>query len=233
MTNPAVYEAARSLIQGEARLRWMLITGLVLLGVADLLVLNLVAVPRYLETAEETESPSATEPLAAAEPLPDPQPVPEAEASPVALSGQAEDPAPLPSGGQEPEAEPEPEPEPAPIEAVRPSAPPPVVPDLHYGTSSVEISDRGRSNLDDVVVRMSSRPELRVLLRGHSDSRGDESHNLGLSRQRAVAAAAYLQENGISSDRIEVLGVGESRPADGGNTPESMARNRRVEVIWR
>jgi outer membrane protein OmpA-like peptidoglycan-associated protein len=95
------------------------------------------------------------------------------------------------------------------------------------------LTSRASEVLDGVVEEMSRRPRLRTLIRGHTDTRGNEALNIGLSRRRAEAVAAYLGERGVARDRMVIEGVGESQPADRQETLNAMARNRRVQVIWR
>lgn len=76
-----------------------------------------------------------------------------------------------------------------------------------------------------------------IVLRGHTDSEGDDRGNLFASRKRAEAVAGWLVENGIDEGRIEVIPLGEQRPIapnahlDGTPNERGRARNRRVD-IW-
>ncbi|WP_169816988.1 OmpA family protein [Paraurantiacibacter namhicola] len=75
-----------------------------------------------------------------------------------------------------------------------------------------------------------------IVLRGHTDSEGDDQGNIFASRKRAEAVAGWLTENGVDEDRIEIIALGEQRPVapnaklDG--TPNEAGRraNRRVDV---
>ena len=75
-----------------------------------------------------------------------------------------------------------------------------------------------------------------IVLRGHTDSEGDDRGNLFASRKRAEAVAGWLVENGIDEDRIEVIALGEQRPIapnahlDGTPDERGRARNRRVDM---
>ena len=268
-------------------MRGALIAGLVLLGAADLLVLNLVAVPRYIEGGDEnvsspdpgetppvgepgrapepsptTPPPSVPEPVVAmAEPIPEPpieQPIP---VEPEPIVENVNEPAPEPPVEEIDAVEPEPaipepdpppvEPEPTPEEAEPPplepestepplpsapvprTGPPRGAADLRFGSNSATLGPRARENLTHVAEEMSRNPSLRVLLRGHTDERGSDSLNLGLSRRRADNAAAFLIERGVSPERLLVEGVGAAQPVDRTGNDSAMARNRRVQVIWR
>ena len=75
-----------------------------------------------------------------------------------------------------------------------------------------------------------------VVLRGHTDSGGDDRANLRASRARAEAVAAWLVEHGVDDDRIEVIAMGEQNPVapnalpDGEPNESGRAKNRRVEI---
>ena len=68
---------------------------------------------------------------------------------------------------------------------------------------------------------------------GHTDKRPINTpefpSNWELSAARAIAVTKYFVEQGIPSQHLVAAGFGESRPIDPGDTPEALARNRRIE----
>jgi outer membrane protein OmpA-like peptidoglycan-associated protein len=69
----------------------------------------------------------------------------------------------------------------------------------------------------------------RLMLEGHTDTKGAEDYNLALSERRAKAAGDYLRDiHGIGADRLSYACKGETEPLDPAN-PEG-AINRRLEV---
>ncbi|RZM29504.1 MAG: OmpA family protein [Pedobacter sp.] len=66
-------------------------------------------------------------------------------------------------------------------------------------------------------------------LAGHTDSKGSDSYNLGLSKDRAESIKAYLVSQGANASRIEATGYGESQPIATNNTEAGRQKNRRVE----
>jgi outer membrane protein OmpA-like peptidoglycan-associated protein len=70
-----------------------------------------------------------------------------------------------------------------------------------------------------------------LLVEGHTDSRGTEAFNTELSGRRANAVAEALVQRGVPSDRLRAVGLGESYPVAGNDTPEGMQQNRRVEIV--
>ncbi len=75
-----------------------------------------------------------------------------------------------------------------------------------------------------------------LVLRGNSDSEGDDAANRITSRKRAEAVRDYLARKGLSRDRMKVIALGETRPIapnakpDGSDDKAGRARNRRVEI---
>jgi outer membrane protein OmpA-like peptidoglycan-associated protein len=77
---------------------------------------------------------------------------------------------------------------------------------------------------------MIARPELRVLLNGHTDDLGPERVNSLLSLQRARAAQRWLVRHGVDRARIEAESFGASKPLGGVIVPSARRQNRRVEI---
>jgi OOP family OmpA-OmpF porin len=69
-----------------------------------------------------------------------------------------------------------------------------------------------------------------VIVAGHTDSRGTEEYNMGLSQRRADAVKAYLVEAGVAASRLRTEAFGESQPVASNDTEEGRAQNRRVEL---
>jgi len=54
--------------------------------------------------------------------------------------------------------------------------------------------------------------------------------NWELSSARAISVVRHLVENGIPSERLAATGFGEFQPLEDGSSPESLAKNRRIEL---
>lgn len=84
-------------------------------------------------------------------------------------------------------------------------------------------------NLGDFLVQRSDLWD-RMIIEGHTDSRGTVEYNQELSRRRARAVARALISRGVDPSRLDVRAFGEARPMDEGESDVSLARNRRVEL---
>ncbi len=71
----------------------------------------------------------------------------------------------------------------------------------------------------------------KLLITGHADSKGSDEYNYSLGYRRAQSVMTYLQNRGISAERIEVETKGEKDPQESNNTDEGRTRNRRATVI--
>ena len=78
---------------------------------------------------------------------------------------------------------------------------------------------------------MAQNANKKMLVEGHTDSRGAVATNLALSLQRANAVRDYLVARGVNANRIAALGIGSSRPLLDNSNPQNRASNRRVEII--
>ena len=81
---------------------------------------------------------------------------------------------------------------------------------------------------------LKSYPRAQVSIGGHTDAKGDDAYNEGLSLRRARAVADRLQ--GPAGRSLKAEGFGERRPVapnvrpDGADDPAGRQKNRRVEI---
>lgn len=99
---------------------------------------------------------------------------------------------------------------------------------------SASLLPKSIQELDKVVKFMQDYPQINISIEGHTDYRGSDSYNQGLSERRVAAAKQYLVSKGIAADRIQTKGFGESSPlvpneVNGKPDQANMALNRRVE----
>lgn len=85
--------------------------------------------------------------------------------------------------------------------------------------------------INEIAALMKEHQDLKFSIEGHTDSDGDDSLNLKLSEQRATAVKEALANAGIDGSRMQVKGMGESKPVSDNTSPEGKANNRRVEFV--
>ncbi len=93
------------------------------------------------------------------------------------------------------------------------------------------LTDAAKTTLDAVANGLSGRPDIdAVVITGHTDSTGTDDYNQRLSQMRADAVKAYLASQGVSADKMQTRGEGESSPVADNMTKAGRAKNRRVEI---
>jgi outer membrane protein OmpA-like peptidoglycan-associated protein len=103
---------------------------------------------------------------------------------------------------------------------------------VFFRTNGDQILRRSHELLLNVARVLNAHPEIpRVVVEGHTDSRGNHDHNVDLSQRRAQSVVRFLTERGgVSPDRLEARGFGPDQPeVPNATTRDEHARNRRVE----
>ncbi len=75
-------------------------------------------------------------------------------------------------------------------------------------------------------------PNARVLLAGHTDSRGSREYNIALGERRAKSVYDFLRIAGVPRRQIRIVSYGEERPVSFGHDEASYRLNRRVELTY-
>lgn len=106
---------------------------------------------------------------------------------------------------------------------------------IFFGSNSSSIRPQFKKNLEELAGYLAASTQAweSVSIEGHADRRGRHAYNVELSRRRAREVEKALLSAGISSQRTSVEAFGPDRPLDGGNDRRALARNRRVELIFR
>lgn len=100
-----------------------------------------------------------------------------------------------------------------------------------FGYDQSDLSTSAQGSLNKLANVLQKYPDTNIEILGHTDDKGSDTYNQGLSERRANAAAAYLKANGIAAARVTTKGLGESDPKSSNETDESRAENRRVEFV--
>ena len=101
---------------------------------------------------------------------------------------------------------------------------------ITFAFDSGDISAEFYPVLDSVSKVLKEFDKTFVEVAGHTDSKGSESYNQGLSERRASSVAAYLRSRQIMAERLIIVGAGELHPVATNSTDAGRAQNRRVEL---
>lgn len=100
-----------------------------------------------------------------------------------------------------------------------------------FATGKQELLPIAQDKLGEVAKALKDQGFKKLVVEGHTDSRGSASQNEDLSRGRAESVRSFLVSRGIPSDKIEAQGFGSRRPVADNETAEGRANNRRVEIV--
>jgi outer membrane protein OmpA-like peptidoglycan-associated protein len=102
--------------------------------------------------------------------------------------------------------------------------------DLLFQTDQAVLLSSASMRLDKLATALEETNQ-NLVIEGHTDSRGSDSHNQDLSYRRAAAVRDYLISRGVTPSRLSIEGYGKSRPIADNTSPEGRAMNRRVEIV--
>lgn len=106
------------------------------------------------------------------------------------------------------------------------------LPDIFFATDSAKLSSEAKKVIERVGRTLRTLQNRQILVRGHTDSTGDEQYNQKLSERRAEAVADYLiNEAELNPDSVSYEGRGARDPIADNSLEEGRARNRRVEIL--
>ncbi len=100
---------------------------------------------------------------------------------------------------------------------------------IQFQTGRANISTSSDQLLSQLAETLQQCDKLRVVIEGHTDTRGSASNNQSLSERRANAVVVRLYQLGLTSGRASAVGMGEANPIANESTPDGLAKNRRIE----
>jgi outer membrane protein OmpA-like peptidoglycan-associated protein/tetratricopeptide (TPR) repeat protein len=103
--------------------------------------------------------------------------------------------------------------------------------DIYYRSNSSEISEKSKYILTEFAEYLKENKKMRIAIHGHTDNVGKAEDNRALSSDRAFSVKQYIESLGVSGDRIEYQGFGETVPFASNDTEEGRAANRRTEFL--
>ncbi|MGB5315618.1 MAG: OmpA family protein, partial [Robiginitalea sp.] len=107
---------------------------------------------------------------------------------------------------------------------------------IYFDFDKYDIRPDAEVELQKVIAALEKYPSLKIKANSHTDSRGPDAYNLWLSQKRAESTIKYMISKGISSDRLQSEGYGETQlvnDCDDGVrcTSAQHEENRRSEFI--
>lgn len=101
---------------------------------------------------------------------------------------------------------------------------------IFFETDRAVIKARSYNDLSRMADIMKKFTKIKFYVDGHTDSKGNDSYNMALSRRRAIAVKEFLENLGVNGNQLEARGFGSTRPIASNNSPGGRQLNRRVRI---
>ena len=89
---------------------------------------------------------------------------------------------------------------------------PVLIDNIFYDFDKATLRPESAKALDELVELLNENPNITIELSAHTDYKGSDQYNEGLSQRRAESVVNYLIEHGIGEDRLMPKGYGEGKP---------------------
>ena len=89
---------------------------------------------------------------------------------------------------------------------------PVLIENIFYDFDKATLRPESATALDELVQLLNENPNITIELSAHTDYKGSDEYNEGLSQRRAESVVNYLIAHGIASDRLTPKGYGEGKP---------------------
>lgn len=101
---------------------------------------------------------------------------------------------------------------------------------LMFDVNSYQLKNATQQNLNELAETLNKYNDTEILVQGHTDSTGEEDYNMELSNSRANSVSNHLKVNGVLSERLVIMGLGETEPIADNSSASGRQKNRRVEI---
>ncbi len=109
--------------------------------------------------------------------------------------------------------------------------------DVLFDTGEAEVKPDGKTALAEIAATLRTVGAKRFQVAGHTDTqpittdkKKEFPTNWELSTARAIAVVKFLVDKGVDPSQLSAAGYGPYDPVSPNSTPDSMAKNRRIEI---
>lgn len=108
-----------------------------------------------------------------------------------------------------------------------------ILQEVNFEFDKSNITQQGANELSKLVQIMKENPEIKIMIKSHTDQNGSDAYNMNLSEIRAQTTLQYIISKGIENNRVSGKGYGKSEPKIKCKkcTEEEYLKNRRSEFI--
>ena len=100
---------------------------------------------------------------------------------------------------------------------------------IFFAFDSFELTPESRDVLTSKADALKKYSLFTMVVEGHCDERGTSEYNLALGERRAKAATEFLNQLGISAERMTIVSYGKERPLEQSKGEAAWSKNRRDE----
>ncbi len=105
-----------------------------------------------------------------------------------------------------------------------------VIPGIEYDFDKATLRPESQKILDDLVAFLELNDNISVEIASNTDTRGSDSYNMTLSQARAKSCVDYLISKGITAERLQAKGYGETKPLISDKEIAAMATKEETEA---
>ena len=105
-----------------------------------------------------------------------------------------------------------------------------IIENLLFKTAEYNLPETVRE-LDILAEFMINKPNISIIIEGHTDNVGTDAFNDQLSTRRAESVKNYLIKKGVAENRMSIVGYGKRRPIASNKDEFGRQLNRRTEIV--
>lgn len=102
---------------------------------------------------------------------------------------------------------------------------------IHFDAGASKPNAQSSDQINVIVALLQANPDIRLLIRGHTDEVGSAKDNTELSLVRANEVGVALVQAGVDRKRLRIMGMGNAEPISIDNTDFARQRNRRIDAL--
>jgi general secretion pathway protein A len=101
---------------------------------------------------------------------------------------------------------------------------------IRFEFNTNDFTEEGFGILKDYADVLIMHPDTKIMIKGYTDSDGNEEYNVKLSEFRANITRSFLLGRGVTLNQIGIKGLGSKSPIESNRTSWGRMMNRRVEI---
>ena len=101
---------------------------------------------------------------------------------------------------------------------------------INFENNLNNLLDEDYEKLERITTLIAQYQNVEIIIKGYTDSKGNDSYNKNLSKFRANLVKSFFVGQGINQSRIKTFGMGSKNPIRSNKTSGGRRLNRRVEI---